>query len=52
MQLAEASEPDDERWLELGPDEHDFLFRFLRFLVEQNLADVDLSNLDASQHRE
>ena len=35
---------DGENWLHLGQPEHDFLFGFVRFLVEQHLADVDISD--------
>jgi hypothetical protein len=50
MELAEAKMPAGEGWLTIGSDEHDFLFRYLRFLVEQNLADVNISNCLVDWH--
>ncbi len=46
MEVAEtlAGSGDGENWLHLGQPEHDFLFGFVRFLVEQHLADVDISD--------
>lgn len=50
MEVAEASLPEGEEWLTLGSEEHDFVFGFLRFLVEQNLAEVDISNCLVDWH--
>jgi hypothetical protein len=50
MTVAEARLPEGEGWLTVGPEEHDFAFGFLRFLVEQNLADVDISNCLVDWH--
>lgn len=43
MEVAEANLPGGAEWMTLEPGTHEFLFGFLHFLVEQNLADVDLS---------
>lgn len=43
MEVAEAKLPDSAEWMTLGSGAHDFLFGFLVFLVEQNLANVDVS---------
>ncbi|MBB4634173.1 DUF4365 domain-containing protein [Longimicrobium terrae] len=54
MEVAEALLESDGH-LVLGPREHDFLFGFIQFLVEQQIADVDISNClvqwnDAGMH--
>ena len=43
VEVAEAKLPDGVEWMTFGSDVHDFLFGFLIFLVEQNLANVDVS---------
>ncbi|HEV7589863.1 MAG TPA: hypothetical protein VGO40_17240, partial [Longimicrobium sp.] len=50
MKVADARLTEEEDWLTFGSDEHDFIFGFLRFLVEQNLADVDISNCLVDWH--
>lgn len=42
MEIAESLREGDE--LTLGPEEHEFLFGFVLFLVEQRLAEVDISD--------
>jgi hypothetical protein len=46
LEVAEEilSTGDAETGVEVGPREHDFLFAYVRFLVEQGLADVDVSD--------
>ncbi|HET7461960.1 MAG TPA: DUF4365 domain-containing protein [Longimicrobium sp.] len=44
MEIADANLPDEEEWISFGSETHEFLFGFLQFLVEQNLADVDVSS--------
>ncbi|HEX6748166.1 MAG TPA: DUF4365 domain-containing protein [Longimicrobium sp.] len=44
MEVAEAKLPEDVEWMSFGSEAHDFLFGFLNFLVEQNLATVDVSS--------
>lgn len=50
MEVVEARLPEGENWVTFGSDEHDFLFGYLRLLVEQHLADVDISNCLVDWH--
>jgi len=50
MEVVEARLPEGENWITFGSDEHDFLFGYLRLLVEQHLADVDISNCLVDWH--
>jgi hypothetical protein len=49
MEVAESNISEEE-WLAVGPAEHDFLFGYLRFVVEQNLANIDLSGCLVDWH--
>jgi hypothetical protein len=57
MEVAETllDASDGGPWLSVGADEHNFLFQYVQFLVEQQIADVDISDclidwLDAEMH--
>jgi hypothetical protein len=50
VEVAEANLPDGEEWITFEPETHAFLFGFLHFLVEQNLANVDVSNCLVDWH--
>lgn len=50
IEVADAQLPDAAAGLAFGAGEHEFLFGYLRFLVEQNLAVVDISSCLVDWH--
>lgn len=50
IEVAESKLAEDESGLGFGSDEHGFLFGYLRFLVRQHLANVDISNCLVDWH--